>query len=399
MTAPTATAARHAQGGGLLLAAVLLLAANLRPAVASVGPVLADLRTDLGLSGTAAAVLSALPVLCFGAASGVAPAVARRLGPDGALVAVLVLTTTGLLARLLPSRGALFAGTLLAGAAIAVGNVLLPALVKREFPARLGLVTGAYTTVVSLGAAVASSTTVPLARALGGGWRAGLGVWAVPAAVALAVWVPLALVRHDPDLPVRPAAPASLLRDRLAWSVTAFMGLQSLSYYSMLAWLPSVLRDQGLSAVAAGGLLGLLSTVGTPVGLVLPALLVRARDQRLWVAAVTAVTATGLLGLALAPGSAPVVWAVLIGIGQGAAFPLALTLVVLRSRDGDDAARLSAMSQGFGYCLAATGPLLLGALRDATGSWTVPVGLLVALMLPQLLAGALAGRPGTIGAR
>ena len=250
----------------LLLAAVLLLAANLRPAVASVGPVLADLRADLGLSGAAAAALSALPVLCFGLASALAPGAARRLGPDGALAAVLALTAAGLLLRLLPSTGALFGGTLLAGAAIAVGNVLLPALVKREFPDRVGLVTGAYTSVVSLSAAVSAAATVPLLRALDGGWRTGLGVWAVPALVGLLVWLPLALVRRGrgPAVVARPEG--SLLRSPLAWSVTAFMGLQSLGFYAMLAWLPTVLREQGLSAVTAGGLLGLLATVGTPVG-------------------------------------------------------------------------------------------------------------------------------------
>ena len=393
---PAAARARRPGGGPLLFAAVLLLAANLRPAVASVGPVLADLRADLGLSGAAAAALSALPVVCFGLASALAPVAARRLGPDGALVAVLGLTASGLLLRLLPSTGALFGGTLLAGAAIAVGNVLLPALVKREFPHRVGLVTGVYTSVVSLAAATAAAATVPLAQALGGGWRTGLGLWAVPALVALAVWVPLAVVRRDPALAARPVLGASMLRSPLAWAVTTFMGLQSLGFYAMLAWLPTVLREEGLSAVAAGGLLGLLATVGTPGGLVLPSLLVRAPDQRRWVVVVTSVTGLGLLGLALAPGAVPLLWAVLIGLGQGAAFPLALTLVVLRTRDADDAARLSAMSQGFGYTLAALGPLALGALRDATGDWRVPLLLLVVLLVPQLVAGLVAGGSGTV---
>lgn len=387
---------RPRTGGPLLFTSVLLLAANLRPAVASVGPVLADLRADLALSGAAAAALSALPVLCFGLASALAPGAARRLGPDRALVAVLALTAAGLLLRLLPSTVALFGGTLLAGAAIAVGNVLLPALVKREFPHRMGLVTGVYTSVVSLSAAAAAAATVRLAQALGGGWRTGLGLWAVPALVALAVWVPLAVLRHDPALAARPSLGGSMLRSPLAWAVTTFMGLQSLGFYAMLAWLPTVLREEGLSAVVAGGLLGLLATVGTPGGLVLPSLLVRAPDQRRWVVVVTVVTGLGLLGLALAPGAAPLLWAVLIGLGQGAAFPLALTLVVLRTRDADDAARLSAMSQGFGYTLAALGPLALGALRDATGDWRVPLLLLVALLGPQLVAGLVAGASGTV---
>ncbi len=176
------------------------------------------------------------------------------------------------------------------------------------------------------------------------------------------------------------------------------MGLQSLGFYSVLAWLPSVFRDEGLSAASAGGLLSVLAAVGIPVGLVLPTLLVRRADQRVWVVGVCSVTLTGLLGVALAPGAAPLLWAVLVGLGQGAAFPMALTLVVLRSRDAADAARLSAMSQGVGYCFAAVGPLVVGALHDASGSWRLPFLCLAALLLPQVLAGLGAGRPGHVGA-
>jgi CP family cyanate transporter-like MFS transporter len=258
---------------------------------------------------------------------------------------------------------------------------------------------GAYAVALAVGASLAAGATVPAVEAFGGGWRTGLGVWGVTAAVALAVWLPLVLRRDRPAAaPSGSLAPGALRRDPRAWQVTAFMGLQSLSFYSVLAWLPSVFRDQGLSAASAGGLLSVLAAVGIPVGLVLPTLVARRGDQRGWVAVVTAVTLAGLLGVALAPGTAPLLWAVLIGLGQGSAFPLALTLVVLRSRDAADAARLSAMSQGIGYCVAATGPLVVGALHDASGSWRLPFGLLAALLVPQLLAGLAAGRAGHVGA-
>lgn len=385
--------------GAVPAAAVLLLAVNLRTAVASVGPVLADVQADLGLSGTAAAVLGALPVLCFGLASALAGPLARRLGPDRALVAALALTVAGLLLRLGPSSLTLFTGTLVAGAGTAVGNVLLPALVKRDFPDRTGPMMGAYAVSLAVGASLAAGATVPAVEALGGGWRTGLGVWAVPAAVALVVWLPLVRTRgRAPAPPPGAPRPSALGKDRLAWQVTAFMGLQSLGFYSVLAWLPSVFRDEGLSAAAAGGLLGVLAAVGIPVGLVVPSLLARRSDQRGWVAGICAVTMVALLGVALAPGAAPLLWAVLLGVGQGSAFPAALTLVVLRSRDAVDAARLSAMSQGVGYCVAAAGPLVVGALRDASGSWRLPFLLLAGLLVAQLCAGLAAGRHRFVGA-
>jgi CP family cyanate transporter-like MFS transporter len=357
--------------------------------------VLTEIRADLGLSGGLAAVLTSVPVLCLGLLAPAAPVLARRWGIEPVIALVLGVLTTGLLVRVLGGTAALFAGTVLASGAIAVANVLLPALVKRDFPASTGTMMGVYTMSLSGSAAVAAGITAPLAEATGG-WRGGLGGWAVPAAVALLVWLPLARGRG-------PAADQGggrrLRRDPLAWQVTAFFGLQSLSFYAVLSWLPTVYRDSGYSAVAAGAVLSGSALVQIPVTLLLPRLATRARTQRPHALAATACTAAGLAGVLTAPTAAPYLWAVLLGVGQGAAFAVALTLLVLRARDTADTAGLSAMAQSLGYVLAASGPFLVGAVHDRTGSWAPPIGLLLLLLVPQAVAGALAGRPRHVGGR
>lgn len=378
--------------GRLLLAAgVVLVAVNLRPALASVGPVLPELRAALRLSDPAAALLTTLPVLCFGLLAPVAPRLGRRLGLERAVGLAVLAITAGLLVRLAGRLPLLYAGTVLVGAAIAVANVLLPPLIKRDFPHRTGLMMGLYTMALSGAPALAAATTVPLGRAVDAGWRGALGVWAVPGVAALLLWLPQ-LRRRTPAGPA-PAGLASLLTDRLAWQVTAFMGLQSLGYYSVLLWLPAIFRDHGFSGATAGLLLSVTTLIGAPIALVLPGLASRAAHQRGYTAAATLCTAAGLAGLLAAPAAVPFGWAVLLGLGQGMAFPLALTLIVLRSADPADAARLSAMAQAAGYTIAALGPLAVGVLHDGTRSWTAPLLLLLALLGPQLWAGLGAGRP------
>lgn len=405
MTQPTAAAPAsppalsRPRGGVALALAIVLAAANLRPAVSSLGPVLVDVRADLGLSGTAAAVLTALPVLCFGVGALVAPRLARRVGSETTLAAVLALIAVGTLLRPVAGAAGLFAGTVLAGAAIAVANVLIPALVKREFPSQTGLLMGLYVSVTMGGAAVAAAVTVPLAEALGGGWRLGLGVWTLPAAAALLLWLAVIASRRRRGLPDdrTDQVPASLLGDPVAWQVTAFMGLQSLVFYALLSWLPSVVRSAGMDPVSAGRLTSLLVLVGVPTALLFPSLVTRTARQRGWTLLTTGVMAAGLAGLLLAP-QTPAPWAVLVGVGLGGAFPLALTLVVLRTATPLQAAQLSAMSQGVGYVLAAAGPFLFGVLHDLSGAWTWPLALLLALMVPQALTGWRAGRDVVVGA-
>lgn len=377
--------------------AIVLVAANLRPAVVSVGPVLNEIRAAVGLSGTTAGLLTALPVVCFGLLAPVAPRLVRRVGIERAMLAALIVLCAGFVVRSTGSVVALFAGTVLVGAAIAVGNVLLPGLIKRDFPHRTGVMTGLYTMAISAGGALAAGLTVPVAVAAGLEWPAALGGWLLFALVALLCWLPQ--VRGSD----RPAAGSStkvngLWRDPLVWHVTAFMGLQSFGFYAVQAWLPAVFVDRGIDPVTAGWLLSLASVVGIGGSMLAPVLATRFRRQRLLAAGLTSVAALGLLGVLALPGLELPAMA-LLGAGQGAALGLALTLMVLRAPDAGHAAQLSGMAQCIGYVLAGTGPFAVGALHDLTGAWTVPLLLLLAVFALQAVAGVLAGRDRMIRRR
>lgn len=376
------------RAGWWTAAAIVLVALNLRPAVVGVGPLVPAIRVDQGLSATAAGVLTALPVLCFGVLAPAGPRLARRIGIERALLAVLVVLAVGCLVRAVPQVWALYLGTVLIGAAIASGNVLLPALVKRDFAHRTGLMTALYSTAISLGGALGAAATVPLAEAAGLGWRLALAAWVLWTVFGLACWLPqLRRVARPPRAPrVR-----GLARQALAWQVTAYMGLQSLGFYAATSWLAAVFVDRGYSATAAGVLVSAMSLVGLAGGMSAPMLAARARDQRWLAVAITVVTAAGF-ALALADGF-EIGAVVLLGIGFGAALGLALTVMALRTPDAAHAAQLSGMAQSIGYSLAAAGPFVVGALHDLTGGWTVPLLVLLVLLVPQGVAGVLAGRP------
>jgi CP family cyanate transporter-like MFS transporter len=369
----------------LLALAIALVAANLRPALASVGPVLADIRADLALSAALAALLTALPVACLGAFAPASPGLARRWGIEPVLAVVLGALVAGLVVRVTDGVVPLFAGSLLAAAAIAVANVLLPALIKRDFPRHSGTMMGVYTMALTGAAALAAGVTAPLEHALG--WRGGLGFWALPAAVALVAWLPFARGRTAPALR-RPGR--SLLGDPVAWQVTVFFGSQSLSFYAVLGWLPTLYRDDGYSASAAGLVLSVSALAQMPVALLLPRFATPKATQRRYTVGATLCTAIGLAGIFAAPAAAPYLWAVVLGIGQGAGIATGLTLIVVRTRSTADATGLSALAQTVGYLIAAGGPFLFGAAYQAIGDRALL--LLLALLLPQLIVGVLAGR-------
>ncbi len=370
--------------------AIVLVAANLRPAVVGVAPVLPEIQRSVGLSATASGVLTALPVLCFGLLAPAAPRLARRFGFGRTLLGALVLICVGLVVRSGGPTGALFAGTVLVGSAIAIGNVLLPGLIKRDFPHRTGSMTGVYSMAISAGGALAAGTTVPLAQAAGLDWRGALALWGLFALVALLCWLPH--VRWvDRSRGVRGVQVRGLWRSPLAWQVTAFMGLQSLGFYAATAWLPAIFVDRGFDPATAGWLLAFASVVGLSGSMAAPMLATRLRQQRTVAAGLTVVAAVGLLGILLVPG-AELVSMALLGVGQGAALGLSLTLMVLRSPDAAHAAQLSGMAQCAGYIGAAAGPFAVGALHDLTGAWTAPILLLLAVFLVQATAGVLAGR-------
>lgn len=379
----------------LLTGGVILVAINLRPAAASIGPVLDRIQSDTGLSSGWAGALATLPVLCFGLLAPLAPPLARRVGVHTAIAVAMVALMAGMLLRLVPGDVFLFLGTALAGAAIATANVLLPVIVRRDFPDRTGTAMAVYTTSLIGFAALSAGTTVPLANGLGGGWRPGLGIWAAPAAVAALAWLP-ALVRRDADAAngagARTPTVRPLLRQPLAWQVTLFFAVQSGGFYATLAWLPDIFRSHGASDSRAGFLLSLSIVVGLLTSTTLPGLATRMRDQRWLVAVCCAVWAAGLTGIMVAPMSAPYLWAVLLGLGQNSTFPLALMLIVLRGGSIATTEGLSTLSQSVGYLLAAIFPLAVGALHGAAGSWTPPLILLLALLAPQLVFGLAAGR-------
>ena len=386
----------------LLVVAVAAAGFSLRTAITSPPPLFPDLQAHLHLSSATLSLLAATPVVCFGVVSAFAAWLNRRYGEEAILLAALVLLTAGLLLRGLAPGVMLFPGTVLASAAIAVLNVLLSSMVKRRWPERAGLLVGIYLTTLSVGAILASLLSVPLYRHSGGSVRLALGLWAAPAGLAVLLWLPQLRYRTAGAAPAAGTAPAGeaapgasikVYRYPLAWQVTAFMGLQSLLYYAALSWLPTIFQDRGTSAVTAGNLLALMGVGNLAASLIVPVLAHRYPSQRGLVIPSLIGTAIGLAGSMWAPlGTAPL-WVLVLGVSQGSCLGLAIFFMVARAPDAGVAASLSAFAQSVGYLVAAAGPLEVGLLHTATGSWDIPVALLLVLCAAELATGLLAGRP------
>ncbi|MFJ2379015.1 MFS transporter [Streptomyces sp. NPDC087769] len=389
-TAPRPASARpmsRAAATWLTAAGVVLIALNLRLGISSTSALLEQLRAELGFGPLVASLVPALPTLCFAAVGATSAMLARRVGTERAVLLALAVLSAGLAVRAVPRTGALLAGTLLGAAGLALCNVLLPAVVKAHFPARVALMTGVYTTTMALGSAVAAAAAVPVAD-LAGGASAGLAAWALPAVLALAVWAlrpgswRAAAWRAD-----RGAVSAwSAGRTRFGLLVTAFFALQSLNSYAVIGWLPTVLSDHGMSPDRAGVMLGLALIVGVPSTFVLMPLTRTAARLRSAFVLVGVALAAGYLGLLCAPLALPVLWAVLTGFGLGA-FPLVLAIIGASGRSAQETAALSTFSQSTGYLLASVGPLGIGLLRSATGGWVLPLAVLLALAALQLFVG------------
>jgi MFS transporter, CP family, cyanate transporter len=393
----------------LLVVAVAAAGLNLRTAITSLPPLFPDLQTRLHLSSATLSLLAATPVICFGVVSAFTAWLNRRYGEEMILLVALVLLTAGLLLRGVAPGVMLFPGTALAASAIAVLNVLLSSMAKRRWPERAGLLLGIYLTTLSAGAILSSLLSVPLYRSSGGSVRLALGVWAAPAALAVLLWLPQLRYRTAGTVPAnaKPAEPAAdgvaasvppragvkVYRYVLAWQVTGFMGLQSLLYYAALSWLPTIFQDRGDSAVTAGNLLALMGVGNLATSLIVPVLAHRRPSQRALVVPSLIGTAAGLAGSLWAPlGSAPF-WVLVLGVSQGSCLGLAIFFMMARAPDADAAASLSAFSQSVGYLVASAGPLMVGLLHSATGSWNIPVALLLVLCAAELATGLLAGRP------
>ena len=376
-----------------VLLAIVCLGLNLRTVIASLPPLLPDIREDLGLSATLAGLLTTLPVLCFGLLAPPARRLAHRLPLEAMLVGCALVTAVAAALRGIGTVAALFVGSILAGASVAMGQTALPVLIRIAFHRAVGKMMGSYSMALPIGATLGAGLAVPLQEALGGSWRASLALWAIPAALAAALWLAPALRRRTL---ITGPEPERLRGRPLAWSVALYFGVQSAAFYATLAWLPEILDAEGWSARSGGALLALASLVSAVPALLLPVIAGRRRSQAPLVAAVTTTAGTGVLGLLLAPGLAPL-WVVLIGLGQGGSLGLGLVLPVLRATSPALVASLTAMTLSIGYLTAATGPWLIGAVHDLTSGWTAALGALLGLTLLQLVPGLAAARPRRIG--
>lgn len=374
----------------LFAASLVLIAFNLRSIFPSLSVVLPEVIRDTGLSTAGASLLTTLPVLCLGVFAPFAPGLAQRYGAEKTLAGALLLLALGTALRGVDSVWLLFFGTFAAGAAIAVSNVLLPGVVKRDFPGHAAIMTGLYTMALCGGSAAAAGLTLPLEHALGS-WPAALAAWAVPAFVVLLIFVPQAL-RVKAQASHRGFRVEGLWRDRLAWQVTLFTGLQSALAYCVFGWLAPMLRERGFEPAVAGGIVSLSVMVQVVTCLGIPSLAVRCKDQRGVNVALVFCATAGLLGMMFAPAGSVLVWAVMQGIGQGGLIAAAMMVIVLRTPDSHVAAHLSGMAQGVGYVLAAAGPLLFGLIRGWTGSFDAAALLVIAIGAGAGLAGAGAGR-------
>lgn len=385
---------------GLVLAAL-----NLRPAITSLGPLLEEVRDGLHMSGSVAGVLTSVPPLCFALFGFTAPRLARRFGAGAVVCAGMVAIAVGLLLRpFVGGTAGFLAASALALMGIAVSNVLMPVIVKRWFPDRVGTMTGLYSMALALGTALAAALTVPLTDALGGNWRTGLVVWAALAAVAVLPWLPLVRDRGrgsgsgsgQPAEQAPQQAPAPrITRSRTSWALACFFGLQATAAYITMQWMPQIFRDAGVSAGTAGVLLAVTMAMGVPLAFVIPRVAARLKNQGPIALVLGGCGLLGYAGLYLAPAGGAWLWALLLGIAN-CAFPLALTMIGMRARTGAGVVRLSAFAQSTGYLIAAPGPLLVGVLYQHSGGWGLPIALMAGLLVPQMVAGVLAGRDRTI---
>lgn len=372
-------------GPALALVAIIFISVNLRPGASSVGPVLEEVRTGLGMSPAVAGVMTALPGLCFGLFGLIAVAVARRVGTSVGISLGLLAVVLGLVLRTVTGSVVLFLVlTMLALAGMALGNVLVPAWIKGRTDV-IRLMTF-YSAGLTLGGATAAGLAAPVSRFVGEqsaglGWRVSLGLWGVAAVAALTPWLVIAWRERSTHADQRRAGTSSgggrLTRSRTAMALTLLFGVQSMNAYVQFGWLPQIYRDAGLSATYAGLLVSMLTAIGILGGLLMPTVIARSRTLAPWMVAFGLLLVAGYTGLLIAPATTPWLWAGLLGL-SGFAFPMAITLITARSRDPRVTARLSGFVQPVGYMLAAIGPFVVGLIYEATGGWTLVLLLLMA---------------------
>ncbi|WP_239984704.1 CynX/NimT family MFS transporter [Lentibacillus sediminis] len=380
----------------LLLAGIIVVAFNLRPAITSVGPLIGMIRDDLGLSNWSVGILTSLPLVAFAIMSPVAPRLANRWSNERALLMGLLLLFAGIVIRSQSAVALLFFGTLLIGFGIAISNVLLPGVVKEKFPDRTELMTGVYSTSMAIFAAAASGLSVPLASGAGLGWQLGLMVWGLPVIAGVLIWLVINRKntgKEEKDVNYVTAGGNRMWRAPLAWQVALFMGFQSTLFYVTISWLPEILISYGVTMETAGWMLSVLQLIGLPFSFLMPVLAGKFHSQ--W----GLVIGLGICGTAgysclLFAQVFPVmlISIVLLGVALGGMFPLCLTFLAMRARTAKQAAELSGMAQSLGYSLAAIGPVMIGYLYDITGTWSIPISVLIFISVLVVVFGSLSGR-------
>lgn len=378
----------------LLVIGIIFVAFNLRPALTSVGPLIGFIRSDLGISNGTAGFITTLPLLAFAVISLLAPRISRSFGNERTIFLGLFVLFIGIIVRSLGYIPTVFLGTFLIGIGIAVGNVLLPSIVKLKFPQKVGIMTSTYTTSLSTFAALGSGISVPLAQGMSLGWKYALGFWAVLAVISMIIWFPQ-LRENSVGKPIKSTTSGykGLWSSLLAWQVTLFIGLQSFLFYCTIAWLPAILESHGMSLTLAGWILSIMQLAGLPATFATPVIAERFVHQRGIVLFLGLLHLAGLFALIYSSNNILLIASVIcIGVAQSASFSLALTFIGLRTTDAKQAASLSGMSQSIGYLLAAIGPSLIGFLFDQTHSWTIPLYVLGIINVLLTVAGIGAGR-------
>ncbi|MER7755759.1 MFS transporter [Kitasatospora sp. NPDC097643] len=397
----------------LLLAGILLVALNMRACLAAVSPMVGEIQRAFGLSATASGLITTVPVLFQGVGAPLTPRLTRRFGTERVVLGAVLLLGAGVLLRVLPSVAALYAGCVWIGVAIAVLNVSMPGLVKREFPDRAAVMTGVYSTTMLVGATMAAGLSVPLEHALGGGWQASLGAWSVLALVAGVAWLPQVLRARQERSATKPVAGRSgashplagaslekpiegIWRSPLAWQISLFMGISSLLVYILVAWMPTILAEHGMDRGEAGLVFAFSNLLQVTGAFLVPLLAGRMTRQRGLAVVMAGLNGLGIALLLVAPVSGAWVSAAILGVAQGGSLGLGLAFIVLRTGSAAGAAQLGGMSQAIGYLVAAAGPVGAGALHQLTGGWTTTLALMLVLVVVVGAAGWGAGRNRTL---
>ncbi|WP_427181288.1 CynX/NimT family MFS transporter [Paenibacillus sp. TC-CSREp1] len=386
----------------LIILGIIVIAANLRTPLTSVGPLVSLIRDDVDISNTLAGLITTVPLLAFALLSSLVPKLGRRYGVERIILIALIFLTAGIVIRSLSGAIHLFIGTAVLGFAIAICNVLLPSIIKRDFPDKIGSMTGVYSISMNLCGAIASGISVPLAVDAGLKWQGALGIWGILSFVSILCWLPQSRkqTKQTAMTSQRMASyDVNVWKSPLAWQVTLFMGIQSMIFYVLIAWLPEILKQQGIDPNQSGWFLSLMQLAMLPFTFIVPVIAGRMSNQRLLVVITTILLLTGTLGLLYGSSNIILLWIIMLGIGGGFAFSLSMMFFGLRTENAHQAAELSGMAQSIGYLLAAMGPALIGYLHDATNSWNLPLFILLGASVLLFIVGIGAASSRIVGSR